>query len=45
MFSQYTYDEESGKMNSFFSVFAVFFPAVTGIVAGEGPKFQGFQLI
>ena len=31
---QYTYDYEANKMNSFFTVFAVFFPAVTGIVAG-----------
>lgn len=35
MYSQYTFDAESNKMNSFFSVFAVFFPAVTGIVAGN----------
>jgi len=35
MYSQYTYDAEVQKMNSFFSVFAVFFPAVTGIVAGN----------
>ena len=34
LFPQYTYDYEANKMNSFFSVFAVFFPAVTGIVAG-----------
>ena len=34
LYPQYTYDHEAGKMNSFFSVFAVFFPAVTGIVAG-----------
>ena len=34
MLSQYTYDYQSDKMNSFFTVFAVFFPAVTGIVAG-----------
>ena len=34
LYPQYTYDHEANKMNSFFSVFAVFFPAVTGIVAG-----------
>ena len=34
LFSEYTYDYEANKMNSFFTVFAVFFPAVTGIVAG-----------
>ena len=34
LFSAYTYDYEADKMNSFFTVFAVFFPAVTGIVAG-----------
>ena len=34
LLSQYTFDRQTNKMNSFFSVFAVFFPAVTGIVAG-----------
>jgi amino acid transporter len=34
LYPHYTYDHEANKMNSFFSVFAVFFPAVTGIVAG-----------
>ena len=34
LLSDYTYDYEADKMNSFFTVFAVFFPAVTGIVAG-----------
>ncbi len=33
LWSDYT-TEKSGKENSFFTVFAVFFPAVTGIVAG-----------
>ena len=32
--AQYTFNEESGQQHNFFSVFAVFFPAVTGIVAG-----------
>lgn len=32
MFSEYRYYE--GTEHDFFSVFAVFFPAVTGIVAG-----------
>jgi solute carrier family 12 (sodium/potassium/chloride transporter), member 2 len=34
LWSDYTFNEESGKPHNFFSVFAVFFPAVTGIVAG-----------
>jgi len=34
LWSGYTLNEESGKPHNFFSVFAVFFPAVTGIVAG-----------
>ena len=33
LWSEYTVDDK-GKQNSFFTVFAVFFPAVTGIVAG-----------
>ena len=33
LFSKYTTDA-AGKQHSFFTVFAVFFPAVTGIVAG-----------
>jgi solute carrier family 12 sodium/potassium/chloride transporter 2 len=32
--AQYTFNEEAGQQHNFFSVFAVFFPAVTGIVAG-----------
>ena len=34
LWSAYTHNEESGEQHNFFSVFAVFFPAVTGIVAG-----------
>ena len=34
LWSAYTYNEESGSQHNFFSVFAVFFPVVTGIVAG-----------
>ena len=34
LWSSYTVNNESGKQHNFFSVFAVFFPAVTGIVAG-----------
>ena len=34
LFSNYTTDPVTGSSQSFFSVFAVFFPAVTGIVAG-----------
>eukprot|EP00096_Caligus_rogercresseyi_P009884 TRINITY_DN3456_c0_g1_i2.p1 TRINITY_DN3456_c0_g1~~TRINITY_DN3456_c0_g1_i2.p1 ORF type:complete len:771 (-),score=246.82 TRINITY_DN3456_c0_g1_i2:780-3092(-) len=34
LFARYTPNEEGEKNNSFFTVFAVFFPAVTGIVAG-----------
>jgi solute carrier family 12 sodium/potassium/chloride transporter 2 len=34
LWSSYTMNEETGKQHNFFSVFAVFFPAVTGIVAG-----------
>ena len=34
LWSEYTQNEESGEKHNFFSVFAVFFPAVTGIVAG-----------
>lgn len=34
LWQQYTFNEESGESHNFFSVFAVFFPAVTGIVAG-----------
>jgi solute carrier family 12 sodium/potassium/chloride transporter 2 len=34
LWSAYTHNEESGTQHNFFSVFAVFFPAVTGIVAG-----------
>jgi solute carrier family 12 sodium/potassium/chloride transporter 2 len=34
LWQQYTWNEESGEPHNFFSVFAVFFPAVTGIVAG-----------
>ena len=34
LWSAYTHNEESGEKHNFFSVFAVFFPAVTGIVAG-----------
>ena len=34
LWSAYTFNEESGSQHNFFSVFAVFFPAVTGIVAG-----------
>ena len=34
LWSDYTLNEETGKLHNFFSVFAVFFPAVTGIVAG-----------
>ena len=34
LWNAYSVNEESGKAHNFFSVFAVFFPAVTGIVAG-----------
>lgn len=34
LWQSYTFNKESGKQHDFFSVFAVFFPAVTGIVAG-----------
>lgn len=34
LFSNYTTDPATGLTHNFFSVFAVFFPAVTGIVAG-----------
>ena len=34
LWSAYTHNEESGGQHNFFSIFAVFFPAVTGIVAG-----------
>ena len=34
LYSNYTTDPDTGKTESFFTVFAVFFPAVTGIVAG-----------
>eukprot|EP00095_Tigriopus_kingsejongensis_P001377 maker-scaffold1253_size52701-snap-gene-0.12 protein:Tk01377 transcript:maker-scaffold1253_size52701-snap-gene-0.12-mRNA-1 annotation:"af190129_1na+ k+ 2cl- cotransporter" len=34
LYNAYTKDETSGVQHNFFSVFAVFFPAVTGIVAG-----------
>lgn len=34
LYSDYRFSENKGTKNSFFSVFAVFFPAVTGIVAG-----------
>ena len=34
LWNAYSVNEESGYQHNFFSVFAVFFPAVTGIVAG-----------
>jgi len=34
LWSGYTVNDETGKPHNFFSVFSVFFPAVTGIVAG-----------
>ena len=34
VWSAYTLDERTGNLHSFFSVFAVYFPSCTGIVAG-----------
>jgi solute carrier family 12 sodium/potassium/chloride transporter 2 len=33
-YSDYTMDERTGNLHTFFSVFAVYFPSCTGIVAG-----------
>lgn len=34
LFSAYTFDARTGGLHTFFSVFAIYFPSCTGIVAG-----------